>query len=53
MTLVLELSSEEEARLEVASRSLGMFPGLGELTAVDFRVAEFYGDADDSLDWNS
>ena len=31
---------------------LGMFSGQNQSTHEDFSIAEFHGDADDSLDWS-
>jgi hypothetical protein len=32
--------------------TLGMFSGTKQSTAEDFKIAEFQGDLDDSLDWS-
>lgn len=32
--------------------TLGMFSGKTQSTAEDFKIAEFHGDLDDSLDWS-
>jgi hypothetical protein len=32
--------------------TLGMFSGTRQSTAEDFKIAEFQGDLDDSLDWS-
>jgi hypothetical protein len=32
--------------------TLGMFSGKNQSTAEDFKIAEFQGDLDDSLDWS-
>jgi hypothetical protein len=44
----LNLQSPERTKHTMV---FGMFSGIQQSTEADFKEAEFYGDADDALDW--